>query len=392
LTVREAISRITERTFVLPAIQREFVWKPDQIIRLFDSLITGFPIGSFLFWTVKAENAKDYEFYDFIQHYHERDATHNKKAGLTGAGAGRLTRPLHGVMCWSCSECRQLRTNQPELARTAMTSLRLACRTLGKTPLVTSVAVLSLALGIGVNTAIFSLFDQVVFRPLPVPHPERIVNLSTPGWKPGSMECNTAGPCGTAIFSYPMFRDLERAHSEFSGIAAHFAFPSAVAYRGQTLTGQGEFVSGSYFPVLGTRPALGRLLAPSDDETIGANFVAVLSYDYWANELGSDATVLNQSIRVNGQQMTIVGVAPKGFDGTTLGVRPKVFVPISMRAVVDHGFDGLEDRHSYWVYLFARLDLGVSIEQGPRLDQCRVPANNQWGRGPHLDGGRRQVR
>src|SRR6185437_11885441 len=92
-------------------------------------------------------------------------------------------------------------------------------------------------------------------------------------------------------------------------------------------------------------------------------FVAVLSYDYWANELGSDATVLNQSIRVNGQQMTIVGVAPKGFDGTTLGVRPKVFVPISMRAVVDHGFDGLEDRHSYWVYLFARLDPGVSIEQ-----------------------------
>src|SRR5690348_8293542 len=86
ITVREAISRINERKFVLPAIQREFVWKPDQIIRLFDSLITGFPIGSFLFWTVKSENAKAYEFYDFIQHYHERDATHNKKARLTGTG------------------------------------------------------------------------------------------------------------------------------------------------------------------------------------------------------------------------------------------------------------------------------------------------------------------
>jgi hypothetical protein len=86
ITVRQAISRINERKYVLPAIQREFVWKPDQIIRLFDSLITGFPIGSFLFWTVKPENAKKYEFYEFIQHYHERDATHNKKAKLTGSG------------------------------------------------------------------------------------------------------------------------------------------------------------------------------------------------------------------------------------------------------------------------------------------------------------------
>lgn len=244
-----------------------------------------------------------------------------------------------------------------------MGTLKFACRTLIKTPWVTAVAILSLALGIGANTAIFSVLDQMLLRPLPVFQPERLVNLSTAGWKPGGMQCNLAGPCSTAIFSYPMFRDLQRAHTDLRGIAAHVSFTGAVAYHNQTLTAEGEFVSGSYFPLLGIKPALGRLLSPGDDRTIGTNFVSVISYEYWANQLGSDPAVLGQTIRLNGQLMTIVGVAPKGFYGTTLGVRPKVFVPISMRGIVDHGFRSFDDRQSYWVYLFARLNPRVSVDR-----------------------------
>ncbi|HEU4640813.1 MAG TPA: ABC transporter permease [Gemmatimonadaceae bacterium] len=243
-----------------------------------------------------------------------------------------------------------------------MTNLKLAFRTLLKSPFVTLVAVISLALGIGANAAIFSLFDQMLLRPLPVWHPEGLVNLSAPGPKPGSTSCNQAGSCDE-VFSYPMFRDLERARTPFSGIAAHFLFGANVAYHQQTLNGDALFVSGSYFPVLGLTPALGRLLGPGDDRTVGANYVAVLSYDFWVSKLGRDAHVLNEPIVINGRPMTIVGVAPRDFEGTTIGARPMVFVPISMRGVLNPNFTGIENRRSYWMYLFARLAPGTTMEQ-----------------------------
>jgi predicted permease len=122
-------------------------------------------------------------------------------------------------------------------------------------------------------------------------------------------------------------------------------------------------VSGSYFPVLGIHAALGRLLTPNDDQTIGGHYVAVLSYPFWETHLGANPAVVNQIITINGQQMTIVGVAPKDFSGTTLGAQPYVFVPISMRGVINQGWTGFERRNSYWVYLFARLKPGATIEQ-----------------------------
>ena len=243
-----------------------------------------------------------------------------------------------------------------------MRNLQLAFRTLFKTPFVTAVAILSLALGIGANAAIFSLFDQMLLRPLPVSQPERLVNLAAPGPKPGSQSCNQSGSCD-AVFSYAMFRDLEREQKVFTGIAAHRGFGANLAFRGQTLNGEGTLVSGSYFPVLGLQPALGRLLGPADDQTIGGHFVAVLSYGYWESRLGSDPAVLDSTIIVNGQSMTVVGVAPRGFVGTTLGSNPQVFVPISMRGLVNPGFNGFDNRRSYWAYLFARLKPGVTMEQ-----------------------------
>jgi predicted permease len=244
-----------------------------------------------------------------------------------------------------------------------MINLKHAFRTLFKTPFVTVIAVLSLALGIGANAAIFSLFDEILRRPLPVVQPERLVNLSAPGPNPGSQSCGQAGDCQGDVFSYPTFRDLERSPAAFTGIAAHVLFGANVAYQGQTLNGEGMQVSGSYFPVLGLRPALGRLLGPSDDETVGASFVTVLGYSFWATQFGSSPAVLNQTMIINGKSMTIVGVAPRGFDGTTLGAEPKVYVPISMRRVMEPAFNGFEDRRDYWAYLFARLKPGASIEQ-----------------------------
>jgi predicted permease len=243
-----------------------------------------------------------------------------------------------------------------------MQNLRLAFRTLLKTPFVTSIAVLSLALGIGANAAIFSLLEQVLLRPLPVHEPDRLVNLTAPGPKPGSTSCNQAGDC-TTVFSYPMFRDLQHGETGLAGVAAHFGFGANLAQDGRTLDGRGMLVSGSYFPLLGIQPALGRLIGPSDDQTIGGHFVAVLSHNYWQNQLGADPSVIDQTIVVNGHPMTIVGVAPDGFEGTTFGTRPDVFVPITMRGYMSPGFNAFDNRRSYWVYVFGRLGPGVSIEQ-----------------------------
>jgi len=258
-------------------------------------------------------------------------------------------------------------TGSPHHSR-LVTNLKLAFRTLFKTPFVTIVAVLSLALGIGANSAIFSMFDQLLLRPLPVLHPEQLVNLSAPGPMPGSNSCNQAGSC-QEVFSYPMFRDLEAQHTAFAGVAAHRAFGANIAYKNQTLSTEGMLVSGSYFPVLGISPGLGRLFTPNDDRTIGGHFVAVLSYNYWQNKLGADPAIVGQKITINGQMMTIVGVAPKGFDGTTLGTTPSVFVPITMRELMQPGAKAFTNRQSYWVYLFARLKPGMSI------DQARTAAN-----------------
>jgi predicted permease len=243
-----------------------------------------------------------------------------------------------------------------------MLNLKFALRTLFKTPFVTVVAIVSLALGIGANAAIFSLFNQMLLRPLPVQEPSALVNLSAPGPKPGSNSCNTTGDCDS-VFSYPMFRDLEKSQTVFTGIAAHRIFGANLAYAKQTINGQGMLVSGSYFPVLGLQPALGRLIGPGDDPAPGESHVVVLGHTYWQRQFGSDPSVVNQSMIVNGQTMTIIGVAPRGFDGTTLGVRPHVYVPITMRGTMNPGWNGFDNRRSYSTYLFARLKPGVSIEQ-----------------------------
>ncbi len=243
-----------------------------------------------------------------------------------------------------------------------MTRLRHAFRTLRKSPFVTAVAVLSLALGIGANAAIFSLFDQLMLRGLPVAEPERLVNLSAPGPKPGSTSCNLAGGC-EEVFSYAMFRDLERDGAGFENLVAHRLFEANFSVDGLTTSGEGVLVSGQYFEALGMQPALGRLLGPGDDEEVGGHYVAVLSHRYWTNDLGADPGVLNQTIVVNGNPFTVVGVAAPAFVGTTFGSTPRVFVPITMTHLMTPGWDRYDRRTDYRFYVFGRLRAGDTVER-----------------------------
>ncbi|MFO7692245.1 MAG: ABC transporter permease [Vicinamibacterales bacterium] len=243
-----------------------------------------------------------------------------------------------------------------------MKSILFALRSLFRSPFVTVVAIVSLGLGIGANAAIFSMFDQMLLRPLPAEDPDRLVNLAAPGPKPGSQSSSNAGRSET-VFSYPMFRDLEQAQAVFTGMAAHRSFEANLSYRRQTLNGAGMFVSGSYFQVLGLQPALGRLIGPADDKAPGESPVVVLSHAYWRTRFDASPSVVNDTLIVNGQSMTIIGVAPAGFDGTTLGTKPQVFAPITMRGRLGGPSSPFTDRRNYWVYVFARLKPGVSVEQ-----------------------------
>lgn len=244
-----------------------------------------------------------------------------------------------------------------------MKAFKLAVRSLLRTPFVTGVAVASLALGIGANAGIYSLMDAMLLRSLPVMEPDRLVNIGAPGPNPGSTSCGTAGGCDE-ILSYPMLRDLEAAQiPSVAGLAGHVPFGVNLAYDGRTTSGQGAQVTGSYFPLLGVRPALGRLFGPDDDTEIGGDFLAVLGHDYWQNELGGDPDVLNRSIVINGTTLTVVGVVDAGFRGTVLGATPDIYVPMTMRGTLQTWFDGWEDRRWYWAYAFARLAPGATIEQ-----------------------------
>jgi putative ABC transport system permease protein len=235
-----------------------------------------------------------------------------------------------------------------------------AFRQLRKTPGFTAVSVVTLALGIGANTAIFSLTDQILLRLLPVSHPEELVVLRSPGetrghtWSDG-LEGGT--------FSYPMYKDLRDRNQVFSGLIARYPLSLNVAGQGETERVAGELVSGNYFQVLGVNPVLGRVFTSEDETAPGANAVAVLSYGYWARHFGSSLSMLNQQLVVNGSLLTVVGVTRPGFSGVEIGQVPDIFVPITMKAQMTPNWNGLEDRNDRWVAIFGRVKPGLSTPQ-----------------------------
>jgi predicted permease len=245
-----------------------------------------------------------------------------------------------------------------------LNDVRFCLRGFARRPLFAVVVVVTLALGLSVNAAIYSIYHQVLMREIPVAAPPELVNLAAPGPKEGPPFCGAIGSC-EEVFSYPMFRDLERLpDSPFVALAAHRDASANIAIDGQTVAGTGLLVSGSYFSVLGLKAAVGRLLDANDDRVEGEASVAVLSHAYWESAFEADPGVIGRGIVVNGKPLTIVGVAPRGFSGTTFTLRPQVFLPITFSwRDAPNAFPNHASRKSYWVYLFARLKPGVSLEQ-----------------------------
>ncbi len=248
-----------------------------------------------------------------------------------------------------------------------MARLRFAIRSLAKAPLLSLVVILSLGLGIGANTAIFSLLHQIVLRSLPVEKPEELVLVTSPGeFKGGRNSTDDSGGMDS-IFSYRMFREMEKRAEGVTGLAAFRGIGANLAFGKQTVPTGVLVVSGGYFPVLGVKPLLGRTISPEDDGVPpgpgAGNAVAVLGYGYWHDRLGGETSVLNQPIRINGQVFTVVGVAPKGFTGTTLGDEPAAYVPLCFKPRLTPNWTDTSRWSDYWLYLFARLKPGVPPAQ-----------------------------
>jgi len=240
-----------------------------------------------------------------------------------------------------------------------MRAVRLTVRNLVRTPLFTVTAIVSLSLGIGATTAIFSMMDQVLLRMLPVPNPGELVFLYHPGPVQGSQ--TTSEPGGPA-FSYPMFRELQAQQTVLTGLAGAFPSVASASFNNVAQNGQAMLVSGNYFQVLGVTAAVGRVFDENDDREPGAHPLVVLSHAYWLSRFGGDPSVLNRTLIVNGRGMTIVGVARRGFASEMPGTTPDFFVPITMKRDMTPDRDGLKDRRDYWVTLFGRLKPGTSIE------------------------------
>jgi putative ABC transport system permease protein len=256
---------------------------------------------------------------------------------------------------------RKLEQGEGTRMRTLMEDLRYGCRLLRKSPVFTAVAMVTLALGIGANTAIYTLLDQALLRPLPVKDPNQIVLLRHTGRDAGYSNTSTYDDL---FYSYPMYRDLRDQNSVFSGlIATHWPAQVGVQWHNEPQLAEAELVSGNYFDVLGVQPAIGRLFVPSDDVGQEAHPVVVLSFDYWMRRFGADPHIVNQIISINGYPFTVTGVAAPGFHSVVSQNNPALFVPMMMKPEITPGWNDLEQRQSFWLNIIGRLKPGLTLAQ-----------------------------
>ncbi|MGI8961074.1 MAG: ABC transporter permease [Bryobacteraceae bacterium] len=234
--------------------------------------------------------------------------------------------------------------------------VRYALRAFRRAPLFTGVAILSLAFGIGANTAIFTLLDQILLRLLPVKHPEQLVLLTMRGRHYGSN-------WGGNSISYPMYKDFRDNNQVFSGMFCRFPFFATLGYGNRTERVSAELVSGTYFPTLGVGAAVGRTYTSDDDRIPGGHPLVVLSYSFWQSRFASDRSIIGKTLVINGRNMTLIGIAQPGFDGVELGLPSKMFIPMMMKAQMTPFWDGLKDRRQRWVNALGRLKPGISRSQ-----------------------------
>ena len=245
-----------------------------------------------------------------------------------------------------------------------MQNLRYAVRQLMRAPGFAATVIVTLALGIGANSAIFTIFDQVLLRMLPVEEPKQLVRLE---WK-GSFSGSASAFGGTIddYFSYPMYKDLREKSQVFDGMLAAMRGGVGVSWNNQAENDDTEIVSGNYFNVLGLRPAAGRLFTDSDDTVKNGNLVVVLSFNYWKTRMNASSAVIGQTLLINGHPFTILGVAPEGFQSAIDSYKPAVFLPIHMIDVVLPWMasrDNLNNHESLWLTVVGRLKPGVTRQK-----------------------------
>ncbi|MBI4904253.1 MAG: ABC transporter permease [Acidobacteria bacterium] len=238
--------------------------------------------------------------------------------------------------------------------------LRYAIRTLRRNPGFTVIAVASLALGIGANTAIFSLVDRVLLRDLPVADPQRLVLLSNPVEGSGFSTTDN----DKSVYSNPVYRELRNGTTDvFQGIAARGRWPVTLIWRGSAERAFVEIASGNYFEVLGVKTAVGRTFTDAEDQAAGSHPVAVLSWPYFQKRFGGDRAAVGSNVEMNGRSLTIIGVLGPEYSGFIAGSAPDFFIPIAMKQAATPTWEGLTQRDIRWLNLFARLAPGVSAEQ-----------------------------
>lgn len=235
--------------------------------------------------------------------------------------------------------------------------LRFALRNLRRSPMFTLVAIASLALGIGANTAIFTLIDQLILRVLPVRSPEELVLIYHTGPHMGSNR-------GSFASSYPMYEDYQKKAEAFSYVFCRLTTDSSLSFGGQTERVSTELVSGNFFQALGVGPALGRVFSPENDDRVYKGHPSVvLTHSYWVTRFASNPSVIGQKVLINNYPMTIVGVSAAGFGGLDPVSAPQVRIPIQMKPLMTPGWDSIGDRRSQWVNMFARMKPGFTIQK-----------------------------
>ena len=267
---------------------------------------------------------------------------------------------------------------------TSLADLRFALRGLRRSPLFSTVAILSLALGIGANTAIFTLIDQILLRKLPVKAPDELVMLYQRGAHNGSN-------MGGRMHSYPMYQDFQKRAEPLADVLCRRLVPASLSIDNRTERVEAELVSGNFFSVLGVAPAFGRVFnSQEDDQVYQGHPVVVLSYDYWVSRFASDREILGKKILVNDYPMTIVGVSARGFDGIDPVLSPQIRVPVLMKPVMlpDWPWLHMDDRRSRWVQVFGRLKPGYTVDAAKaplqglftqiRTYEMTLPAAKDW--------------
>ncbi len=299
----------------------------------------------------KLESGLDRE----LEYHMDRRVRDLERSGLTTREAHRRAALEFGGLAQVREEVRDVWLTR--WLRDLVYDLRFSARSFLRSPSFTTTAVLSLALGIGATTAIYSLVDQVLLHALPVHEPERLVLID---WK-GDQAASGFGSWN--LMSYPICRDLQLQNQFFEGVFCRAATTVNVSIGREHRPVAAEIVSGTYFSVLGVGPALGRVLGSMDDQIKGASPVVVLSYGFWKTQLGSTPDVVGRKVLVNQHPMTIVGVAASSFHGIDVGEVPSFWIPASMSAQAIPGFDDLLDRRTRWMQVLGRLKEGITVEQ-----------------------------